>query len=309
MRNRVAGWMGVVCLGAGLGLAGCGGVDPHGGPVTSAVGDTGGIKGANDSTTDGGAPDRSCGAVGQPCCPALQSDSVSGDDTTGTCNDDLLACNGVEACVNGTCQHVNPITCGPSPVPCTTLGCLEPLGLCVTQPADEGDPCTPLLNACVVNGTCHAGACVGQPRDCSNGNPCIVSGCDPLLGCQLPSTLPDGTPCGSDACSVSACMGGVCTVTSTTSCDDANPCTADSCDPRGGCTHTPVADGTQCAPSDACLAGLCKSGVCTPVATNCDDGDPCTIDSCDPIKGCLHVTAPDGTPCGDCRQCVSGCCQ
>jgi hypothetical protein len=48
--------------------------------------------------------------------------------------------------------------------------------------------------------------------------------------------------------------------------------------------------------------------------TACDDGDPCTLDLCDPSGGCLHPAAPDLTPCADdgdpCSQdvCVAGSC-
>jgi hypothetical protein len=27
---------------------------------------------------------------------------------------------------------------------------------------------------------------------------------------------------------------------------------------------------------------------------DCDDGDPCTIDSCDPVKGCIHTPVDCG---------------
>ena len=44
--------------------------------------------------------------------------------------------------------------------------------------------------------------------------------------------------------------------------------------------------------------------------TDCDDGDPCTVDICDPSKGCLHnkETCNDGEPCtaADCDA-VKGC--
>jgi subtilisin family serine protease len=83
-------------------------------------------------------------------------------------------------------------------------------------------------------------------------------------------------------------------------CDDGDPCTADTCDPQGGCTHTTVADGTSCADQDLCNgAETCQGGTCTPGAPLvCDDGDPCTIDGCDPSVGCVfRATCDDRNPC------------
>lgn len=45
-------------------------------------------------------------------------------------------------------------------------------------------------------------------------------------------------------------------------CDDNNPCTTDSCDPKLGCTHTnntnPCSDNNPCTFTDTCAAGACK---------------------------------------------------
>jgi hypothetical protein len=65
-------------------------------------------------------------------------------------------------------------------------------------------------------------------------------------------------------------------------CDDGNPCTADSCD-EGGCHHEPVANGTPCndgnlcTRGDACFAGQCR-GTGLPDGSACDDHDSCTVD-------------------------------
>jgi hypothetical protein len=55
-------------------------------------------------------------------------------------------------------------------------------------------------------------------------------------------------------------------------------------------------------------------GPCDP-PPDCDDGNPCTQDSCDPATGtCVHTPVPDGTPCNDgnpCTQndtCINGAC-
>lgn len=55
------------------------------------------------------------------------------------------------------------------------------------------------------------------------------------------------------------------------------------------------------ADTDAALADPCALG-------GCDDGNVCTIDSCDAIKGCVHdAAAADGKPCNQ-SYCKAGAC-
>ncbi len=85
--------------------------------------------------------------------------------------------------------------------------------------------------------------------------------------------------------------------TSGGSCDDGNPCTADTCT-SGTCSHTPAAgscvDGNACTTADTCVAGRCTEGTldpmcpaslaCTELDTTtgvmvdrtCDDADECS---------------------------------
>ncbi len=95
-------------------------------------------------------------------------------------------------------------------------------------------------------------------------------------------------------------------------CDDGDACTADSCGPGHVCAHTPLADGTACPDGNLCNGTeTCQAGTCTPSGTplDCDDGDGCTVDSCDPASGCAHQFAcDDGNPCtlDSCDQ-ATGC--
>ena len=87
-------------------------------------------------------------------------------------------------------------------------------------------------------------------------------------------------------------------------CDDGNVCTVDAC-ANAACTQTPKAgsacnDDNACTANDACTA----QGACSGVAKSCDDGKPCTADSCDPKTGqCGHKTGPNG-PCNDGDPCT-----
>lgn len=80
------------------------------------------------------------------------------------------------------------------------------------------------------------------------------------------------------------------------SCDDANPCTVDTCD-GAGCVHEPMV----CDDSDACTLDACDpmNGLCGATPLSCDDGDACTTDSCNPQSGCVQtpVDCDDQDPC------------
>jgi hypothetical protein len=76
-------------------------------------------------------------------------------------------------------------------------------------------------------------------------------------------------------------------------------CTSIFCDAASGtCYDGPLPDGTSCQPQDACkIDGACTAGLCDGSAIDCDDDDPCTEDTCDPVTGCSYGEVhPD---CGD----------
>jgi hypothetical protein len=88
-------------------------------------------------------------------------------------------------------------------------------------------------------------------------------------------------------------------------CDDANPCTTDSCNPASGCVFTPqtCTDGEACNGLETCnpADGQCVPG--TPL--NCDDGSVCTLDACSG-GACQHVATNEGGACSDGSACTSG---
>ncbi len=99
-------------------------------------------------------------------------------------------------------------------------------------------------------------------------------------------------------------------------CDDGNSCTVDACVPKIGCKHvadaSPCDDGDACTYAGVCAAGVCKAGTkvtgCTCkniVGFGCDDNNSCSVDTCDPQKGCAHTTKTDGDPCDDGSACTT----
>jgi hypothetical protein len=95
-------------------------------------------------------------------------------------------------------------------------------------------------------------------------------------------------------------------------CDDDNDCTEDSCSGAEGCVNTPL-DATECKDGDPCtVADHCESGVCVGDPVQCDDNNPCTQDICTPQGGCDVLPATgscdDDDPCTVADQCQDGDC-
>ncbi len=81
-------------------------------------------------------------------------------------------------------------------------------------------------------------------------------------------------------------------------CEDGAPCTQGACNLDGSCKQLPLGgvacdDGSLCTAKDVCVQGVCQGSA----NLGCDDSNPCTSDSCDPVQGCTHA-AQDG-PCAD----------
>jgi hypothetical protein len=120
---------------------------------------------------------------------------------------------------------------GAQPGPCipcgTTIDC-DPRNLCGSAecqiaPGDTGGVCVPKAQLV-----------------CDDGNACNgLETCDPQTGCQpgVPPACDDGDACnGVETCDPqTGCVRGTPPV-----CDDGDSCTTDACDPKAGCTNTPL---------------------------------------------------------------------
>ncbi|MBM4353974.1 MAG: LamG domain-containing protein [Deltaproteobacteria bacterium] len=217
-------------------------------------------------------------------------------------------CTQNDQCGDGWCHPGPVIGCDDGNV-CTVDAC-EPETGCTHQPFDgtcsDGNPCT-------VNDACVGGKCVpGTAAVCNDGNPCTDDSCTNQGVCKfVPNQAPcsDGNPCTlGDHCETGSCKS-----TGLVSCDDANPCTDESCDVAAGCTYTlnqaPCSDGNPCTIGDACDQGMCQSGA----YQDCDDGNPCTKDTCSPTGTCQHAAktggCDDGNACTQGDACVDGKCK
>ncbi len=185
---------------------------------------------------------------------------------------------------------------------CLSPSCDPTTGKCSFSPDHEGLLCDD-GDACSSGSQCEQGSCAGgTPVNCNDGNPCTDDSCDPDTGCGYSL---NSLPCNDgDACTTGdTCNGGQCAGGNLLDCNDKNPCTDDSCDPKSGCKHIPnqaaCDDGSACSVGDACTGGQCIPGA--PLV--CDDGNVCNgVESCLPAKGCIGgkpLVCSDSNPCTD----------
>ncbi len=169
-----------------------------------------------------------------------------------------LACPGAKGCecsLDADCDDQNP---------CTTLQVCAKSQCTAGAPAlcDDGDPCT--VDSCALPDGCTA--VVVNDMGCSDGDNCTVG----------------------EKCTDGKCMGG-----KAKNCDDGNLCTDDSCTKKFGCTaaHNKLkcADGNSCIEISYCAFGGCQQGK----FKGCDDGEICTYEFCDPVKGCEFINLPE----------------
>ncbi len=260
-----------------------------------------------------------------------------------TC-DDGNACTSGDKCAAGSCVSGTAKACSDGDT-CTADSCDASSSLCIFAPivgcggnctdasaCNDGNPCTDDTcvnkkcsfpantgpcsdnNACTSGDICAAGTCAaGSALNCDDGNPCTNDSCDSANG-TCGHVNATGNCTDNNACTkVDLCQNGKCVAGIVQVCDDNNACTDDACNPTTGlCVYTnnvaACSDGNACTTGDACAAGTCTGGA----APNCDDGNPCTIDTCDPTSGCkkLNNTAScsDGNACTVGDTCSGGSC-
>lgn len=255
-----------------------------------------------DNNCDGAADEATCDD-GNPCT----DDSCNPDSgcfftpSTTPCNDGD-ACTADDICADGQCAPGVMLECDDGN-PCTYDACDPETGQCTAAPGFDGYPCDD-GNLCTFGSLCADGLCAGgKGLDCDDGNPCSDEGCDPEAGCVFSTNTllcDDGNACTSE----DICVGGECVPGEGVDCDDGNACTDDSCNESAGCIFEPNSD--PCDDGNACtVMGLCAAGWCVSAEMlECNDGNPCTDDSCDPDSGCLFHT--NTQPCNDGDVCTTG---
>ncbi len=196
-------------------------------------------------------------------------------------------------------------------------------GSCVPGPECPSDPAYPCrLNICIdlhpedPYDTRHCQTItspVGSPCDngifCDGPDDCKVGGY-----CQ-PTQTPDDARCPDNFCEIS-CNEEYDRCEPPEDCSivgegEPNACTRDWCE-NGSCQHELLdcdVDGNVCNGIEGCDT---ETGCYFGEPLNCDDGIPCTDDSCHPISGCQIVnnarSCDDGDMCTENDQCQGGAC-
>lgn len=229
---------------------------------------------------------------------------------TGSSCDDDNVCTEDEACSSeGKCVSDTMVNCDDAD-PCTDQWC-DPVAGCLFDLAETGTFCDD-ENPCTENDGCEAGECGGTFMQCDSGNPCINSSCDLATGTCVDSPV-SNLPCddGNACTNGDLCMDGECISGDTVNCDDGDFCTLDNCfeapvDQGGGCQHDPAVglvcdDDNPCTEEDQCN----EEAVCLGTKLDCDDGNQCTADLCNPALGCYQQEL-DGQACEDGDSCTAG---
>lgn len=222
---------------------------------------------------------------------------------TNDCSDGQF-CNGTEICdpVTG-CQPGTPPNCDDG-VACTKDSCNESNDTCVHTPHNSSCDDEQYCNGAE---TCHPtlGCQPGTPPNCGDGVSCTVDTCneatDSCVRTPNNAACTDGAFCnGTETCdAVNGCQAGT-----PPNCNDDVGCTIDACNEANDtCTNT--ADNSACNNGAFCDGGEtchptlgCQGGT----APNCDDGVPCTHDSCNEAADtCDHAT--DNALCSDGAYC------
>lgn len=207
-------------------------------------------------------------ADAEPCVP-------------GEACDDGDPCTLNDFCKGGFCGGT-PLDCGDD-LECTHDNCLP-----------EGECDNPLRNGfCLIDEVCFAD---GDPNPASGCQECITAVATENWSAQDAATCSDGDPCTVD----DGCKGGLC-VGLSIDCPADSPCITYAC-VQGECQATEQEG--DCG-SDACADRACVDGECVAgELLQCDDGNHCTDDHCDPTLGCLFT--PNSEPCDDANQCTLG---
>ena len=236
---------------------------------------------------------------------------------------------------NLVCNDGDP--CTPSPT-CKQGKCFSETNICQCKSNadcaayEDGNSCTGTMFCDKANGMCKTNPASVVSCLKTKDTACSKNLCDPKDGeCKMSPVADNVVLCedGSPCTQFDFCKGGKCSPgTNTCQCekdddckviDDGDLCDGtlfcDKSDPKAfRCVLKP--NSTVVCPPDApksCVVEACNTsnGKCEPKDKgNCDDKDPCTLDTCilaDPKKGeCKHTPAPDGANADVGKICIGG---
>ena len=281
-------------------------------------------------------PSGAGGGSGNSCFPGEDPPRVCANAACQqTCEDD----GGYGECLptSGPGLASNPLHCGECGRSCSQdpgLTCIDARCTCGTDsdcPASllcaAGGLCVPADDACAAvrcpaGQVCRGGACGAETCDqgCRPGEVCEADGgfCRPIHPCRFPIDCGDGGVCEgpskadglacndgvacshSDVCLAGECVGTPYSCPAPTACQQAVACAGD-----GGCTVTPMPDGTGCDDGVACThSDQCTGGACAGTAYTCTPGLCAATSVCGGDGGCVTTPRNNGASCDDAVACT-----
>ncbi|TNF23341.1 MAG: hypothetical protein EP329_27740, partial [Deltaproteobacteria bacterium] len=248
-----------------------------------------------------------CVDVLKPAGAACWLEGVDGDGATCPAH----ACDAGGSCVAAadkdvTCAEADyPAGCDVECQACTTLAChWIPDPSAPDAPAKKVRYCEPQAvadgacddgNACSTGDVCRLDQVGSGPLGKETTGICEASGGKSKEDCLTELSLPAlpclraGMGCDADGCALDQELANAW-------CRPPAPVCVNTAETY--CTHVDVGDGKWNASTGCHLVVY---------AATCDDGDPCSVDSCG-ASGCEHTPLPDETPCGAGATCQAGHC-
>ncbi len=243
-----------------------------------------------------------CATGSGVCSNPLKSDGV-------TCSDGNV-CTKADKCTSGSCVGT-AYTCA-APDQCHNAGACLGDGTCTNPAKSDGMVCTD-SNACTNGDACVSGVCQsGTAVTCVALDQCHAVGtCNIGSGqCSNPNKS-NGTACtDGNACTLSdTCQLGACSAGTGKVCSALDQChLVGTCDTStGACSNPNITNGAACEEGNKCLNGdICQNGTCVAGSTvpNCNDSNPCTLDSCQAATGCVNTPGNNGSACTDGNACT-----
>eukprot|EP00026_Physarum_polycephalum_P001580 Phypoly_transcript_01582.p1 GENE.Phypoly_transcript_01582~~Phypoly_transcript_01582.p1 ORF type:complete len:786 (+),score=91.54 Phypoly_transcript_01582:239-2359(+) len=245
-------------------------------------------------------------------CAIWSCDPVQG------CQRKQKVCNDFKNCTTDTCDSVSgcvftPITCDSSI--CQTGSCDPTTGKCVFQNLTCADSSGCEVGSCPAPNKCYTpqkscaagGGCNYIPKDCDTGNPCSIGACNNMTGnCTTTKVNPTGfcLPCGASACTWNdpcnpyTCSADMKCVLTPFNCTDPNACATSTCVASNGTASCDVkaVSCSSATPADVCTPIICDNTIgCTNSTSNCNDYNPCTVDTClgSGANNCSNIVPPN----------------
>ena len=271
----------------------------------------------------------------------------SGSRPDGTSCNDGNPCTASDVCIAGRCTGGTPIVCQALDT-CHVAGVCDPATGCSNPTKPNGTSCDD-LNACTRNDQCFAGSCTGtapaidgtqlQRRKPMHHRRClpfrlVLRSCGDLRRgrsmprrrrlrfgdgqLRQPAPKPDGTACDDgNACTrTDTCQTGTCTGGNAVVCTGGDACHVASCNPGRDRACPSTGRTGPPAPTRSSAMGRSRArgeAACHANPIACDDGNPCTADSCAEPGTCTSSAVADGTPClasnGVTGRCASAACE